>query len=107
MWADFVTHANAGVDQEDRRPWVPSHCLRAYQPAHLVKRSKMAHKRAQQRWCGLLPRIAKQMRATLGSLHLGSNKIGPEGAKAIAEALKPGKSVLTELRLRDKGAKHR
>ena len=24
MWADFVTHANAGVDQEDRRPRVPS-----------------------------------------------------------------------------------
>ena len=84
MWADFVTHANAGVDQEDRRSRVPSHCLRAYQPAHLVKRSKMAHKRAQQRWCGLLLRIAKQMRATLGSLHLGSNKIGPEGAKANA-----------------------
>ena len=69
MWADFVTHANAGVDQEDRRSRVPSHCLRAYQPAHLVKRSKMARKRTQQRWCGLLPRIAKQMRATLGSLH--------------------------------------
>ena len=42
----------------------------------------MARKRTQQRWCGLLPRIAKQMRATLGSLHLGSNKIGPEGTKA-------------------------
>ncbi len=33
---------------------------------HPVKLSKMAHKRAQQRWSGLLKRIAKQVRATLG-----------------------------------------
>jgi hypothetical protein len=38
----------------------------AYQPAHPVKLSKMARKRTQQRWSGLLTRIAKQVRATLG-----------------------------------------
>jgi len=45
---------------------VPAHRLRAYQPAHPVKLSKMARKRAQQRWSGLLRRVAKQLRATLG-----------------------------------------
>jgi hypothetical protein len=36
------------------------------QPAHPVKLSKVARKRAQQCWSGLLERIAKQARATLG-----------------------------------------
>jgi len=40
--------------------------LRAYQPAHPVKLSKMARKRAQQRWSGLFRRIAEHVRATLG-----------------------------------------
>ena len=79
---------------------MPSHCKRTYQPAHLVKPSETARKRAQQRWCGLLTRIAKQVRATLGSLLLGGNKIGPEGAKSIAEALKSGTAALTTLWLK-------
>jgi hypothetical protein len=45
---------------------VKAHCLRAYQPAHPVKLSKMARKRAQQRWSGLFRRIAEHVRATLG-----------------------------------------
>jgi hypothetical protein len=52
--------------RHDRRPRVKVHRLRAYQPAHPVKLSKMARKRTQQRWSGLLTRIAKQVRATLG-----------------------------------------
>jgi len=52
--------------RHDRRPRVPAHRLRAYQPAHPVKLSKMARKRAQQRWSGLLRCVAKQLRATLG-----------------------------------------
>ena len=100
MWADFVTHANAGVDQEDAARGCRRIAKRAYQPAHLVKPSKTARKRAQQRWCGLFTRIAKQVRATLGSLLLGGNKIGPEGAKSIAEALKSGTAALTTLWLK-------
>jgi hypothetical protein len=45
---------------------VKVHRLRAYQPAHPVKLSKMARKRAQQRWSGLFRRIAEHVRATLG-----------------------------------------
>ena len=56
----------AGSLRHDLRPRVPAHFLRAYQPAHPVKLPKMARKRAQQRWSGLLERIAKQARATLG-----------------------------------------
>ena len=52
--------------RHDRLPRVKVHRLRAYQPAHPVKLSKMARKRTQQRWSGLLTRIAKQVRATLG-----------------------------------------
>ena len=52
--------------RHDRRPRVKAHCLRAYQPAHPVKLSKMARKRAQQRWSGLFRRIAEHVRATLG-----------------------------------------
>jgi hypothetical protein len=45
----------------------PHACVRtSYQPAHPVKLSKLARKHAQQRWRGLLKRIAKQVRATLG-----------------------------------------
>ena len=42
--------------------------------------------------CEVLPRFA-----ALRTLKLSSNKIGPEGAKAIAEALKSGTAVLTRL----------
>ncbi len=52
--------------RHDRRPRVKVNRLRAYQPAHPVKLSKMARKRTQQRWSGLMTRIAKQVRATLG-----------------------------------------
>ena len=52
--------------RHDRRPKVPAHRLRAYQPAHPVKLSRMARKRAQQRWSALLKRIADKVRAMLG-----------------------------------------
>ena len=52
--------------RHDRRPRVKAHCLHAYQPALPVKLSKMARKRAQQRWSGLFRRIAEHVRATLG-----------------------------------------
>ena len=55
--------------QHDRRPRVLVHRLCAFHPAHPVKLSKMALKRAQQRWTGLQPaltHIAKQVRARLG-----------------------------------------
>ena len=61
--------------QHARRPRVLAHRLCAYHPiacvrtAHPVKLSKMACKRAQQRWSGLQPaltHIAKQVRARLG-----------------------------------------
>jgi hypothetical protein len=55
--------------RHDRRPRVPARRLRAFQPAHPVELSKMARKRTQQRWSGLLTRIAKQVRATLGDAH--------------------------------------
>ena len=56
--------------RHDRRPRVPARRLRAFQPAHPVELSKMARKRTQQRWSGLLtPSIAKQVRATLGDAH--------------------------------------
>ncbi len=47
--------------RHDRRPRVKAHCLRTYQPAHPVKLSKMAQKRAQQRWSGLFRRIAEHV----------------------------------------------
>jgi hypothetical protein len=55
--------------------------------------------------CEVLPRFA-----ALRTLDLSKNEIGPEGAKAIAEALKSGTAVLTSVDLRvnsigDDGAK--
>ena len=68
--------------QHARRPRVLAHRLCAYHPiacvrtAHPVKLSKMACKRAQQRWSGLQPaltHIAKQV-GVLGSVtHCGPN----------------------------------
>ena len=62
--------------QHARRPRVLAHRLCAYHPAHPVKVSKMARKRAQQRWSGLQPaltHIAKQV-GVLGSVtHCGPN----------------------------------
>ena len=85
----------------------------------------MACKRAQQRWSGLQPaltHIAKQVRARLGDAlwadfvtnayrcnpgtsvvdhpDADDNKIGDEGAKAIAGALSSGTAVLSKLGLR-------
>ena len=42
---------------------------------------------------------ALKVNAVLTTLFLNDNQIGDEGAKAIAEALKSGTAVLTELRL--------
>ena len=117
--------------QHARRPRVLAHRLCAYHPiacvrtAHPVKLSKMACKRAQQRWSGLQPaltHIAKQVRARLGDALWAdfvtnayrcnpgtsvvdhpdpdNNKIGDEGAKAIAGALSSGTAVLSKLGLR-------
>jgi len=58
----------AGSLRHDLCPRVPAQFLRAYQPAHPVKLSKVARKRAQQCWSGLLKRIAKQVRSTLGDV---------------------------------------
>jgi hypothetical protein len=55
--------------RHDRRPRVPARRLRVFQAAHPVKLSKMAPKRTQQRWSGLLTCIVKQVRATLGDAH--------------------------------------
>jgi hypothetical protein len=55
----------AGSLRHDLRPRVPAHFLRAY-PARPPGQTVLARKRPQQRWSGLLKRIAKQVRATLG-----------------------------------------
>ena len=64
---------------------VPAHCLRAYQPAHPVKLSKMARKHAQKRWSGLFRRVAEQVRATLGD-ELWSDFVAPHANVCFKDA---------------------